>query len=266
LRELALLRHAHADWPARLLARLGELYLLVRAFQNLPHLAPEARQEILQQVGINLKKDDLLATITPIADEWQVLGQFKWEEDRLTARRSWLRGAATGRHALVLEFAFGSQSFATPLLPQGSYAGEVVFYPGLLPLRAAPANLAFNGSTAPTAGPPGLAISELLEDYAGALARQPWLREWPATLTQVLPSPQPDGRWLLHHATEPATLALRFAEEDAPWQLLAESGGASMTLFGEWDGRSFRPLGSWATSPPAPSPKERGSRTIPKQA
>ena len=40
VRELATLRHAHADWPARLLGRLGELYLLVRAFRNLPNLEP----------------------------------------------------------------------------------------------------------------------------------------------------------------------------------------------------------------------------------
>ncbi|MET4073256.1 DUF5691 domain-containing protein [Hymenobacter sp. UYCo722] len=245
VRELATLRHAHVDWPAHLLGRLGELYLLARAFLNLPGLVPEARADVLQQVGVNLKKEDLLATAAPVADSWRVLGQFRWEEERLTARRTWLHGRNTGRTALVLEFSFGSQPFATPLILQGSYVGELAFYPGLLPLRAAPLSLKFDGTVPPEVVPPGQSIGQLLDDYANALARQPWLREWPATLAQVLPVRQADGQWQLHHATEPLTLPLRFADENAGWQLLAESGGQPITLFGEWDGRAFRPLSNW---------------------
>jgi hypothetical protein len=262
VRELATLRHAHADWPARLLGRLGELYLLVRAFQNLPTLSPDARPEILQQVGINIKKEDLLATATPVSDAWRVLGQFRWEEDRLTARRTWLLGRATGRPALVLEFSFGGQPFSTPFIPHGAYLGELAFYPGLLPLRAAPVSVKFDGTIPPAAVPAGQPIGQLLHDYANALARQPWLREWPATLSQVLPTPLPDSSWQLHHATEPGTLPLRFTEEDFGWKLLAESGGQPITLFGEWDGRAFRPLSSWAgagTSPPDPLSKKEGA-------
>lgn len=248
VRELATLRHAHADWPSRLLARLGELHLLVRAFQNLLNISTDAQQEVLQQVGVNLKRDDLLATIPPVADAWQVLGQLRWEEDRLTARRTWLRGRDTGRTALVLEFSFGGQPFATPLIPRGSYLGEVVFYPGLLPLRAAPVALKFDGTVPPEVVPNGQSISGLLHDYANALARQPWLREWPATLAQVQLTPLPDGSWLLHHATETDTLPLRFANENMPFELLAQSGGQPLTLFGEWDGCAFRPLSSWVAN------------------
>jgi hypothetical protein len=262
LRELATLRHAHADWPTRLLGRLGELYLLVRSFQNLPNLSPEARPEILQQVGINLKKEDLLTTATPVADTWRVLGQFRWDEDRLTARRTWLSGRNTGRTALVLEFSFGGQPFGTPFIPHGSYLGELAFYPGLLPLRAAPVQVKFDGTVPPGAVPAGQSISELLHDFAEALARQPWLREWPVTISQVLPTPLPDGRWQLHHATEPGTLPLRLIDENFGWQLLAESGGQPVTLFGEWDGRAFRPLGSWGSVISPPGPFSRGDEEL----
>jgi hypothetical protein len=261
LRELATLRHAHADWPARLLARLGEMYWLVRAFQNRAQLPAATRQEVLQQVGVTIKKEDLPAYAGPVTDEWQVVGQFTWEEERLTARRSWLRGQATGRYALVLEFAFGSQVFATPLVPHGRYSGGLLFYPGPLPLRAAPAALAFAGSASRVAAPAAQNPGQLLEDYAHALARQPWLREWPATLAQVQPVQQPAGNWTLAHPTDPAALPLRFSEVDAPWQLLALSGGQQLTLFGEWDGRAFRPLSSWpwpaesaAPADPPPGP------------
>ena len=252
LRELSTLRHAHADWPARLLARLGEVYWLVRAFQNYAQLPAATRQEVLQQVGIVLKKEDLAASTAPVADEWRVVGQYTWEEERLTARRSWLRGLATSRYALVLEFAFGSQPFATPLVPHGRYTGEVVFYPGPLPLRAAPVALAFAGSAPPgQAAPAAQRPSQLLSDYARALAGQPWLREWPATLAQVVPVQQPTGSWLLAHPTDPVALPLRFSDGDAPWHLLALTGGQPATLFGEWDGRAFRPLGTWPARPEA---------------
>nr|GFD14044.1 hypothetical protein [Tanacetum cinerariifolium] len=160
-----------------------------------------ARQEVWQQVGITPKKDDLLADPAAliIADTWLVLGQYTWPEERVMGRRSWLYGHQSGRTALVLEFAFGSQPFATALVPQGKYAGELAFYPGLLPLRAAPANLVFKGSAA-EAIPPAQSIGELLESYATALARQPWLRQWPAALGPVLLAPQADGPWLLHQA------------------------------------------------------------------
>ncbi|HEX8658378.1 MAG TPA: DUF5691 domain-containing protein [Hymenobacter sp.] len=250
VRELATLRHAHADWPARLLARLGELYWLVRAFQNREQLPPATRQEVLQQVGVALKKEELPGYAAPVTDEWWVLGQFTWDEDRLTARRSWLRGAATGRYALVLEFAFGNQAFATPLVPQGRYNGALLFYPGPLPLRAAPVALTYAGSVLNKAAPPASRPSQLLSDYATALARQPWLREWPAAVAGVVPTRQPDGRWVLHHP-EDGALPLRFGDGDAPWQLLAESGGHPLTLFGEWDGRAFRPLSSWPGLAPA---------------
>jgi hypothetical protein len=246
LRELAEFPTAGPHWAQRLLGRLGELYVLVRAFLNRDNLAPTARQDVWQQVGITPKKDDLLAdpAAVIVADTWLVLGQYAWEEERVTGRRSWLFGQNSGRTALVLEFAFGSQPFATALVPQGKYAGELVFYPGLLPLRAAPISLVYKGSAA-DATPPGQGINDLLESYATALGRQPWLRQWPAALGPVLPTPLPDGSWLLHHATEPLALPLRVVDEDIAWQWLAFSGGQPLTLFGEWDGQAYMPVISW---------------------
>ncbi|MVN75631.1 SWIM zinc finger family protein [Hymenobacter sp. HMF4947] len=250
LRELAAYPTAGAGWHQRLLARLGEVYLLLRAFQNRAALGPAARAEINQQVGLTLKKDDLLADPATeiLADTWVVLGQFSWDENRLTARRTWLRGQHSARYALVLEYSFGGQAFATPLVPGGRYAGELAFYPGLLALRVAPVALAYAGRANPAAAPAGLGFGELLHGYAGALARHPWLREWPVTLTEALPTPLPDGTWLLHHATEPQALPLRLPNEEAGWQLLARSGGQPLTVFGEWNGHTFRLLGSWAES------------------
>ncbi|GAB3637990.1 hypothetical protein GCM10027422_35800 [Hymenobacter arcticus] len=246
LRELADYPTAGPDWAARLLGRLGEVYVLLRTFLSRNTLAPAARQDVEQQVGSMPKKDELLAdpATLVVADTWLVLGQYPWAEERLTGRRSWLYGQRSGRLALVLDFAFGSQAFATPLIPHGIYAGELAFYPGLLPLRAVSLGLAL-ASSATDATPPGLTISHLLDSYAAALAHQPWLRQWPAALGPVQLHPLSDGRWLLHHATEPLTLPLRIADEELAWRWLALSGGQPLTLFGEWDGQAFCPLVSW---------------------
>ncbi|MFD1468651.1 DUF5691 domain-containing protein [Hymenobacter caeli] len=246
LRELADCPTAGPDWAGRLLGRLGEVYVVLRTFLNRSALAPAARQDVEQQVGSTPKKDELLAdpATLVVADTWLVLGQYGWAEERLTGRRSWLYGQQSGRLALVLEFAFGNQAFGTPLLPQGTYAGELAFYPGLLPLRAVAVSLALAGSAA-DATPPGLTISHLLDGYATALAHQPWLRQWPAALAPVQLQPAPDGRWLLRHAAEPLALPLRIADEELAWHWLALSGGQPLTLFGEWDGQAFCPLISW---------------------
>jgi hypothetical protein len=114
-----------------------------------------------------------------------------------------------------------------------------------LPLRAAPTALTFTGSASVASAPAAQRPSQLLDEYAQALGRQPWLREWPATLGQMRLAQQPAGHWVLVHPADSVALPLRFTDSDVPWQLLARSGGQPMTLFGEWDGRAFRPLNSW---------------------
>ncbi|SHM00650.1 hypothetical protein [Hymenobacter psychrotolerans] len=261
VRELPAFRHQGADWPARLLARLGELYLLVRAFQRLPELSENARQEVLQLVGVNLKKEDVQATQPAVLDEWRVLDLTTTEEDRLTVRRAWLRGQQTSRMALVVEFSFGGQPFATPLVPDGSYTGELTFYPGLLPLRAIPGQLTFKGVQPGNPVPTGsIGPGQLLEDYATALARQPWLREWPALLSGGVPTPAAEG-WLLQFPAEtdasdmagagsptsnPTELRL-LCDDQFGWDLRAISGGFPLTVFGEWTGQGLRPLVGWDT-------------------
>ncbi|WP_052695136.1 hypothetical protein [Hymenobacter sp. AT01-02] len=194
IRELPDLRHQSTNWPERLLARLGELYVLARAFQRLPALSAEARQEVLQQVGVTVKKEEVLSTQPAITDEWRVLTQTTTEEERLIVRRSWLHGHHTGRFALVVEFSFGGQAFATSLVADGRYTGALTFYPGLLPLRAVPGPLAFVGLG--TAAPPSASsLPALLEDYATALAQLPWLREWPVLLTGGIPTLTTTGHW-----------------------------------------------------------------------
>jgi hypothetical protein len=260
LRELADYPTAGLAWADRLLGRLGELYVLVRAFLNRENLAPTAWQDVAQQVGLTLKKEALLAdpSALALADTWLVLGQHTWPEERLMGRRSWLYGQHSGRLALLLEFAFGSQPFATSLVPQGRYGGELVFYPGLLRLRAIASTGLTRQADAPGGRPAPCSLAGLLDAYAASLARQPWLRELPATVWAVV-GRSAAGTWHLHDPDTGAALPLRLPDDPAGWPLLALSGGQPQAWFGEWDGQAFRVLSHWPAAvadvlPPAASP------------
>jgi hypothetical protein len=272
LRDLTGVRHQGPAWPERLLGQVGELYLLARTARNLEQLPAETRQEILQQLGVSSKKEEVLATQPAVADQWLVLSQTTTEEERLLVRRSWLQGQETDRFALIVEFSFGGQAFSTPLLLGGRYAGSVTFYPGLLPVRAVPGELTFLG-TSTLAPVGGTTPALLLEAYAAGLARHPWLRELPVVLAGGVPWQTTTGAWVLRFSTDDlaetspsspaATIAAAgpsgAAEPGVPrevwvplacneldgWQLRAVSGGYPLTVFGEWTGAALRPLSYW---------------------
>lgn len=253
LRELPGLRYAGADWPERQLARLGEVYLLARAFLRLDELPEALRQDVLQLTGVNVKKEELLTRQPAVADTWLVAGQVTIEEERLTVRRSWLWGAATGRYALVLEYSFGGQPFATPLVFGGQYRGSLVFYPGALGLRAAvSADWLFRGLQTELL-PPATAPAALLDAYAAALGRLPWLREWPGTLADMVPVLTADGQVRLQHQPTRQQLTLH-PDTASGWDLLAASGGHPITLFGEWNGRAFLPITYTSAAAPTAAP------------
>ncbi|WP_324678865.1 hypothetical protein [Hymenobacter sp. GOD-10R] len=252
LRELATLRYAGLDWPERLLARLGELYLLVRAFLRLEQLSPELQQDVLQLVGINSKKEDVQAQQPAVADTWLVVGQVTKEEERLLARRTWLWGIGTGRYALVLEYSFGGQAFATALVPAGQYVGSLAFYPSACPLRAVTTGAWTFSGIRPRLMPAGNSIHGFLDTYTTALSHLPWLREWPVTLNGVIPQFDPKAQPILFHPTEQLQLPLR-CDPELAWQLLAASGGQPLTIFGEWNGHAFFPIMHWAAPVAAPT-------------
>ena len=93
--------------------------------------------------------------------------------------------------------------------------------------------------------PPALAVgaAPLLNEYAEALARQPWLELWPATLAEAVPVRGEADIWLLRDAT--AHLLPCHPGFPDRWRLFALSGGWPLTVFGEWNGQQLWPLSAW---------------------
>ncbi|MCK7582242.1 MAG: hypothetical protein MZV65_46000 [Chromatiales bacterium] len=91
--------------------------------------------------------------------------------------------------------------------------------------------------------PPTPTAPALLRAYAEALAQQPWLELWSATLAEVVPARGETETWFLRDTA--AHLLPCHPGFAGPWRLLALSGGLPLTVFGEWNGQQFWPLSAW---------------------
>lgn len=242
---MALVGQGH-DWPERLLERLGNLQLLVDACLQRTRLPAALQADLRQALGWPYERDEVLASGLQVADQWQVMAHVLVQrEARLTERRVWLLGAQSRRRALLIDFSYAGKAFEQGWMVGQQLAGTLAFYPGSDPLRAllatlaeagAPA-LAHNVAPAPKAPPASTEWNALAE----RMAANPWAERWPLLLGPVLL--QRDAEvWSLRSGDQ--VLPLRLADPDG-WQLLASSAGQPVTLFGEWDGRSLRPLSAW---------------------
>jgi len=81
----------------------------------------------------------------------------------------------------------------------------------------------------------------MLDGYATALAAEPWLREWPVLLDDVVPVRGGTG-WFLVDAATGDGVPVRGAE---PWRLVAAAAGAPVTVAGEWRADGLLPSTAW---------------------
>ncbi len=237
IRQMPLLM-SEANWHEKILAELGEIYLLLRAFQRLETLPEPLQDDLLSLAGVNFKKEDILS-LEAVADNWLVAGQTEEAEDgNLLARRTWLIGEATGKMVLLLDFSWGGQGFETTFRLGTVLRAEVVFYPSAWPQRAVLKQ--FEYSEAAFSLRNGFpALADFADAYAGALAENPWLARFPAFLEGVVP--------IFHQKKFVLVDALRKqlpldVGDDLGWKLVALSCGRPIGVFGTWDGELFTPL------------------------
>ena len=224
-------------WHEKLLNELGELYVFSKAFQHFDRLSDSFQDELLAQAGVTTRTSDLFQQ-QGVQDEWLVLGQVTTPEvSNLTSRRTWLIGKDTKKIVLLLEYSFGSSDFTTLWLKEIAYAGEAVYYPAAYPLRVAFKSVDVVPLFTQISG--YLTIAAFLEAYSAAVAQNPWLPQFPAVLTSVKPVFY-ENKFLLIDIKK--KFIYTEGEAMASWQLLAMSGGHSISVFGEWDGQVFKVL------------------------
>lgn len=241
VRQLGETINSGQGWQQRALDQVSRLQLLAGAYQQIDTLSPQTQVEVRGMIGWTQSQDELL-TLPSVRDHWLVLGQRVETEDRLRFQRTWLWGQRSGRAALVLAFAVGTQMLDVTLVPGTITDAELVYYPAGVLLRALVKER--HGLPAVAGQMPGYeSIDAALGAYAQALARSPWLERFAMPLTRVFPGLQVMGgdttRWLVHDDDAQLPLAERFQEG---WHFLAVSGGEPISVFGEWDGRALWPM------------------------
>ena len=225
VRRLASTAASGEGWTGRLVEEYALLHLLAVGHQRLGDLPEPLAATVRSRVGYPVRVEDVLAT-PGLRDRWDVVGLRDGNDGRLTTRRVHLRGATTGRNALVLSFAAGSQPLDVSLLPGTSVDADLHLYPGSFPVRAA---VGTRHGEPGVAGPgAGVPLGDVPATWAAALADDPWLTELPVVLSGVRVVPADEtGPWHLVDDTG-AAVALRAGER--PWQALALSGGEPATV------------------------------------
>jgi hypothetical protein len=180
-----------------------------------------------------VRQADVLAGV-PDTDRWIVAGRSDTREDRIEVRRTWLRGAASGRWAMALSFAAYRQSLDTSLVVGTAIHADLHRYPG--PALRALVGERF-GDPEPLVAPPASSIVGACDEIGIAVAHEPWLERHPAT---VLAAPtRHGGRWVL--TDDSGTLPL-LASPRALATLLAATGGEPASLTVEWTPHGVIPL------------------------
>lgn len=227
-------------WYERLLQRVSRLYLLLESHKRIDTLPEPVQADIRSVIGWTQDQDELLKG-EGVNDTWFVAGHYTYEEDRLRVQRTWLLGCKTRKPALILHFTHMSQpAVDVSLVPGTLFDGELVFFPGSYPLRALikdrrPAQSSLSAPAYPD-------WQSAVGDYAGALAVNPWVEEFPVMVVDVVPCSAGE-RWTLRDSS--GSILPITPQYKLGWHLLAISGGHPIAVFGEWNGECFSPLSAW---------------------
>lgn len=217
--------------------RLGTLQLLCEGISRRHRLAAPRFADLRVALGWPIDKDEMAADTMGdiLSDHWCTLGVANFEHDeRLRERRVWLRGTQSGRHALLLDFAFKGAGWETQWIAGAAYPATLRFHPGSVLLRAT----VVEQGNASSHEWPTIDADTAIDRASQWLGDNPWLPRVPLLLDSVQADIDADG-WLLRSSQGRFPLLLDAA---TGWSLLAFSGGHAMRLMGEWDGRHLQPL------------------------
>ncbi|GAB4553867.1 MAG: hypothetical protein OHK0023_23380 [Anaerolineae bacterium] len=246
------------DWADRALEQFARQYLLARSFPRLSQLPEGIQADIQGAVGFTVKQKELLAQ-AGVHDIWLSVGRKAEVSsvDKLITQRTWLLGMRTGRAVLLLDFKhlMAPTELDRSLPPTTWIETECVYFPSAYPQRAlakarnpepmmpneharALKKLVVDGL--PNAYPDS---SAALNSYAAALALNPWLERFAMALSRVTPVADRTALYFVDAQGDGLPTGPHFEEK---WKLMALSGGAPITVFGEWDGTYFLPMSALA--------------------
>ncbi len=228
------------NWQELAAGKIAEWYLVLRAFRRRENLPEPLLFDLQAKIGINLKKEEVVAAGEKVVDSWAVFSsKIESVEEKLFGRRTWLCAANSNRMAFLQEFNFGSRDFPIGFRAGDILKGTLVFYPSAFPLRVLPGEDLVVLEKKITRLPGDPDFKTFTKKFAEAIGQLPWLNGFPAAFESVIPYnigvdffiADADGR----------SLPL-FLPEESGWKLLAFSGGYPISVFGEWLGEKLAVL------------------------
>ena len=231
LRLIAELDPAQPEWSDTVMHELSLLYALAHSMLHSGEQDTLRRLALYGHAGLNFRKSDLLK-LPGVEDLWLIMSHHITQHDNLRSRSCWAIGRQSHRIALLLDYAFGRSRFESTLKVGSHYRMRLHFYPSLFPLRAVHGDLKEMSILVESL--PGYDDFErFMLQYARAVARDPWLRTFPASLQKVTlklddssPSIIDEGGWELSAGNDLETL----------WQLMSITGGSPIHTFGSYNG------------------------------
>ncbi|HEX8371251.1 MAG TPA: SWIM zinc finger family protein [Chthoniobacterales bacterium] len=225
------------EWAGRALAEMGSLQWLLHGFANIDALPEGSRSSVRNAIGWTVAEQELTGGECA-RDCWQVVGQILFEEDKLRVQRTWLVGESSRRPALCLSFAAVNQALDVSLVAGTLFEADLVFHPSGSPLRALVRERygvasALGGLAAHTE------FAAALDQTSTLLAGDPWLERTLWVVRDCLPLRIGEVWHLRDVQGAVVPLDPRFAHA---WPMFALSGGAPVTVSGEWNGRTLLPL------------------------
>ena len=239
-----------SQWHEDILEELALLHLLAVGAQRTSSLSAELADGVHVATGLTSSRADVLAGV-PSTAHWIVAGESRTREDRITVQRTWLCDVSAASDpkphqitwAMLLAFgAFGAEAMSP--FPVGSAVhADLHWYPGGIALRA----LVGRQHSEPDPDgphPASCTIAEALGSCGWSVAAEPWLERFPLCINAV-PAPVGGGRWVLADRTGSLPIVSPFSSLA---ELVCVSGGAPITVMGEWSVDGFLPLTVWGSS------------------
>ena len=224
-------------WQSRLLAAMARCQLLIDAYRRIDQLPAGLAAEVRTQIGWTQPQEALLSR-EGLRDKWHVLGHRQSHDERLRMQSTWLSGLASGRFALLLDFAVGNQPLPATYRIGQVFDAELVYFDGA-PLLRALAKTRFESAPALHTLPAAVDVTQLQSRFAALLAENPLLERWPVVLGPVTTWVDSSGTVLMDSTGRRVPVTANFHHG---WLLAALGGGGTVNLFGQWDGEMFDPV------------------------
>lgn len=234
LRQINKINFYEDGWQRLLLKRLSLIYLLTEAYNNVAKLPTDMVRELRTLIGWTISKEDVLLG-SEVNDIWIVLSITSTEEANITTERIWLYGKERKSFALILNFYAGNQLPQHLLFPGMPINAAIVYFPGVLPLRA----LIKTQQTLPQQAidlKASTAISEVYEHITQQLSQNPFMAQIPFMLNDVNIIFK-DSKWFL---SDQQQQGFEMANSTtAAWDMLAFTKGKSCGCFGIYEDEQF---------------------------